>query len=95
MMKWWIFHWDPGKARRNRRKHRISFREAASIFGDPFALTYADPDHSLMEQRCITVEMSSARRVLIVAHADRGPNVWIISARKTTPQERKVYEEEN
>jgi uncharacterized protein len=89
------FEWDPNKARQNRRKHRVSFQEAASIFGDPFALTYPDPDHSLMERRFITVGMSSARRVLIVAHADRGANIRIISARKTTPQERKVYEEEN
>jgi ribonuclease toxin BrnT of type II toxin-antitoxin system len=39
------FEWDPGKARQNRRKHRISFEEAATIFGDPLAITYPDPDH--------------------------------------------------
>jgi uncharacterized DUF497 family protein len=89
------FEWDPGKARQNRRKHRVSFQEAASVFGDPLALTYPDPDHSLMEQRFITVGMSSARRVLIVAHADREANIRIISARKITPQERKYHEEEN
>jgi uncharacterized DUF497 family protein len=89
------FEWDPGKARQNRRKHRVSFQETASVFGDPLALTYPDPDHSLMEQRFITVGMSSARRVLIVAHADREANIRIISARKITPQEQKYYEEEN
>jgi len=89
------FEWDPGKARQNRRKHRVSFQEAASVFGDSLALTYPDPDHSLMEQRFITVGMSSARRVLIVAHADREANIRIISARKITPQEQKYYEEEN
>ena len=36
------FEWDPGKARQNRRKHRISFEEAATIFGDPLAITYPD-----------------------------------------------------
>ncbi len=89
------FEWDPGKARRNRRKHRVSFQEAASVFGDPLAITYPDPDHSTAEQRFITVGMSSAGRVLIVAHADRNENVRIISARKTTRRERKQYEEKN
>jgi uncharacterized protein len=89
------FEWDPGKARRNRRKHRVSFQEAATVFGDPLAVTYSDPDHSLSEGRFITVGMSSAGRVLIVAHADRDENTRIISARKTTQRERKHYEEEN
>jgi len=89
------FEWDPGKARENRRKHRVSFAEAASVFGDPLAITYPDPDHSIAEQRFITIGLSSAGRVLIVAHADRNENVRIISARKTTQRERKHYEEEN
>jgi uncharacterized DUF497 family protein len=54
------FEWDPAKARQNRRKHRVSFQEAATIFGDPLAITYPDPDHSFAEQRFITVGMSSA-----------------------------------
>jgi uncharacterized DUF497 family protein len=49
------FEWDPGKARRNRRKHRVSFQEAATVFGDPLAITYLDPDHSIAEQRFITI----------------------------------------
>lgn len=89
------FEWDPGKARQNRRKHRVSFQEAATVFGDPLAITYSDPDHSLSERRFITVGMSSAGKVLIVAHADRDETTRIISARKTTQRERKHYEEES
>jgi uncharacterized DUF497 family protein len=89
------FEWDPGKARQNRRKHRVSFQEAATVFGDPLAVTYPDPDHSISEQRFITVGMSRAGWVLLVAHADRYENIRIISARKTTPRERKHYEEKN
>jgi len=89
------FEWDPGKARKNRRKHRISFQEAATVFGDPLAVTYPDPDHSLSEQRFITLGMSSTGRVLMVAHVDRNENVRIVSARRTTQRERKSYEEEN
>jgi uncharacterized DUF497 family protein len=89
------FEWDPGKARQNRRKHRVSFQEAATVFGDPLAVTYPDPDHSVSEQRFITAGMSGAGRVLMVAHLDRNENIRIISARKTTRRERKHYEEKN
>jgi uncharacterized DUF497 family protein len=89
------FEWDPAKARRNRRKHRISFQEAATVFGDPLAETYPDPDHSMSEQRFITVGMSGTGRVLMVAHADHDENIRIISARKTTQREREHYEEKS
>jgi uncharacterized DUF497 family protein len=88
------FEWDPGKEGRNRRKHGVSFHEAATVFGDPLAITYFDPDHSVSERGFITVGRSTANRILIVAHVDREDNVRIISARKTTLRERKHYEEE-
>ena len=88
------FEWDPGKAAQNRRKHGVSFREAATVFGDPLAMTYQDPDHSVEEQRFITIGMSSLGRLLIAAHADRGENIRIINARKTTLRERTDYEQE-
>jgi uncharacterized DUF497 family protein len=90
-----IFEWDPAKARSNHKKHRISFQEATTVFGDPFAATYSDPDHSESEQRFITVGMSGSGRVLIVAHAGRGDRIRIISARETTKGEREQYEEKN
>ena len=58
-------------------------------------VSYSAPDHSPSEERFITVGMSRNGRVLIVAHSDRGENIRIISARKTTLRERKHYEEEN
>ena len=61
----------------------------------PIAELRNRPDHSVAEERFITVGMSSAKRILIVAHADRGENVRIISARKATQRERKHYEEKN
>jgi len=89
------FEWDPRKAAQNRRKHGDSFQEAATVYADPLAVTYHDPDHSVSEQRFITVGISNAGRLLIVAHADRGEKIRIISARKATPRERKYYEQEN
>jgi uncharacterized DUF497 family protein len=58
-------------------------------------MTYRDPDHSISEERFITVGISTAGRLLIVAHADKREMIRIISARKTTLRERKHYEEEN
>ena len=89
------FEWDPRKATQNQRKHGVSFHEAATVYADPLAVTYHDPDHSVSEQRYITVRISNAGRLLIVAHADRGETIKIISARKTTLRERKHFEQEN
>ena len=52
------------------RKHGVSFEEAASVFLDPAALTFSDPDHSEDEERAITIGRSARRRVLFVAHTD-------------------------
>ena len=75
------------------RKHGISFHETATVFGDPLAVTYDDPDHSVTERRFLTVGMSAAGQLLIVAHADRERSIRIVSAREATPRERKHYEE--
>ena len=45
------FESDPVKAAVNLKKHKVSFEEAASVFGDPMAYTFADPDHSIGEER--------------------------------------------
>ena len=66
------FEWDPGKARRNLRKHGVSFDEAVTAFYDPLSATFDDPDHSVGEHRYITVGFSSQDRLLVVAHAERG-----------------------
>jgi uncharacterized DUF497 family protein len=89
------FEWDPSKAVRNVAKHKVSFDEAATVFGDPLSLTYGDPDHSDDEDRWITIGSSVRGRVLIVSHTNRGDRIRIISARKATPRERKAYEEES
>jgi uncharacterized DUF497 family protein len=64
------------------------------VFGDPLALTFDDPDHSVGEARFVTFGLSRAGRVLVVAHAERGRNIIrIISARKATRHERGIYEQ--
>ena len=51
--------WEPDKARRNLAKHGVSFREASTVFGDQFAATVSDPDHSRSEARFVTICLSS------------------------------------
>ena len=89
------FEWDPRKAEINLRKHGVSSTEAGTVFGDDLTITVPDPDHSKDEDRYITIGWSSRRRLLMIAHTDRGERIRIISARELTGSERKVYEEEN
>jgi uncharacterized protein len=89
------FEWDSKKAAINERRHGVSFVEASSIFGDPLAVTFEDPDHSVRENRFISIGLSDQERVLIVAHAERGDRIRIISARRVARSERKLYEEKS
>ena len=65
------FEWDPAKAARNLAKHSVSFDEASTVFGDPLAGTIVDPRHSGEEPRFVTIGLSTGRRLIIVAHAER------------------------
>ena len=87
------FEWDKNKAEKNYKKHGVTFEEAATIFGDPLAITYDDPDHSVIENRCITFGISRLNRPLIVSHTERSGKMRIISARIMTKKERNIYEE--
>jgi len=86
------FEWDPEKAKRNYKKHKVSFEEAVTVFYDPLSATFDDPDHSVGERRFITVGFSSHDRLLVISHSERGEAVRIISARRATPRERKRHE---
>jgi uncharacterized DUF497 family protein len=86
------FEWDSRKAAGNLRKHKVSFEEASTVFGDALSMTISDPDHSLYENRLITIGQSSRMRLLMVAHAQRDRRVRIISARPLTRKERRDYE---
>ena len=88
-----IYEWDPNKARVNAHKHGVSFEEAATVFLDPLAVTYPDPDHSDEESREITIGHSARERLLFVSHVQRGDRLRIISGREATRKERKQHEE--
>lgn len=89
-----IYEWDPKKASANLKKHKVSFDEASTVFTDPFALSFDDPDHSLDESRSITIGTSAKQRILFLSHADRGEDhVRIIHARSATKTEAHAYQE--
>lgn len=88
------FEWDPDKAKSNIRKHKVSFEEAVTVFYDPLSATFDDADHSVGEQRWITVGFSSQGRLLVVSPTERGAMLRVISARRATAHERKKHEKE-
>ena len=88
------FEWDPKKAAANLRKHGVSFEEAATCFEDPSAC-YLRNEATSYEDRLILIALSSKRRVLLVVHAEVGRDaIRIISARKASPAQRRIYDEE-
>jgi uncharacterized DUF497 family protein len=85
------FTWDPDKAATNKRKHGVTFAEAASTFADVLALLISDPGHP---DRSILIGLSSASRLLLTVHVQVSEDsIRIISARRATPHERRRYEE--
>ena len=87
------FEWDPDKAKVNLKRHSVSFHEASTVFGDPLAITFNDPDHSIREHRFLTFGYSQKGRLLVVIHTERPGKTRIISARRATRQERNIYED--
>jgi uncharacterized DUF497 family protein len=87
------FDWDPSKARRNSRKHRIDFDEASTVFADTLSITIPDPDHSEDEERWVTLGLSNRHRLLVVVHTEEDETIRLISARRADRLERRKYEE--
>ncbi len=86
------FEWDADKAASNLSKHGVSFAEAMTVFGDAVEVMIHDPVHSDAELRFVSIGLSEAGRLLVVAYTERDQRVRIISARETTPRERRQYE---
>jgi uncharacterized DUF497 family protein len=88
------FDWDEQKNKANRTKPGVWFEEAQSVFSDPHARVFHDPEHSEEEERFLLLRLSSAVRVLVVVHCYRESDsvVRIISARKAIKREIRFYE---
>ena len=91
------FEWDSNKNEINKRKHGLSFETAQEVFYDELALLFDDPDHSIDEERFLIVGAVGSGKVCIVSHCYRDSEnvIRIISARKATTSEQRVYFERN
>ena len=87
------FEWDDAKAKANLKKHRVPFPEALTVFVDPLARIFDDPDHSETEVREIIVGYSTKPRLLVVGFTERSGRVRLIHARRATKAEQKRHEE--
>lgn len=87
------FSWDDRKNRANQNKHKVSLKEAQTVFFDGYAIEYYDPDHSEFEDRFLMLGISHKIRVLVVSYTLRkdGTEIRIISARKASKKEQKAY----
>lgn len=87
------FEWDEQKAASNEIKHAVTFDEAATVFGDSFAISFVDERHSESGLREIVIGHSERGRLLVVSFTERHGSVRLISARKATRNERHRYEQ--
>lgn len=94
-MSYTQFQWDKNKNLENIKKHKISFEEAKTVFFDENARLISDPEHSINEERFILLGISKKFRILVVVHTykENDKIIRIISARKATRYESKIYNE--
>jgi len=85
--------WNQRKAAVNRAKHKVSFEETVTDFGDPHGRITDDPRHSETEERYVLLGQSARRRLLAVMFTERGQAILLVGARKATRRERREYKE--
>ena len=94
------FEWDPQKAKSNKKKHKVSFQQATSVFKDPKALSVFDDKHSVNEERWLTLGISELGILLVVHHTflqidEKTAIIRIFSSRKATKSEKHQYMQQN
>ncbi len=86
------FDWDDEKAESNKKKHGVSFAEAATAFSDPNAIELLDGKNSDEEDRWILVGLSAKSQVLLVVFVEREEvAIRIVLARKAVKEEINQY----
>jgi uncharacterized DUF497 family protein len=85
------YEWDPAKAAANLKKHGVRFADAALSLEDPFGLTMPDPDAS-GEARFVCLGADPSGRLLVTIFTPRGRVTRLISSRKASRAQRRIYE---
>ena len=84
-----IFEWDENKNKINRQKHGVDFYDAAMVFSDENRIESFDDLHSNEEERWQVI--GKVKDILFVVYTEKIESVRLISARKATPRERRIY----
>ena len=93
------FEWDEHKNLANINKHKISFEQASTVFLDRYAIIFQDVEHSKTEERFIIIGKSALEHILFVCYCEKNQSnsdeevIRIISARKATNKERRLFYE--
>lgn len=86
------FEWDEEKNKINFEKHGIDFETAALVFGDENRLVFYDENHSIDEDRYITIgNIKGTIVIVMVVYTENDDVTRIISARQADKNERRVY----
>jgi Uncharacterized protein conserved in bacteria len=83
------FVWDETKRKNNIKKHGLDFSGAQKVFSGP-TFTFEDKRFDYDEQRFITMGLLDII-VVIIAHTETEREMRIISMRKATKDEQKIF----
>jgi uncharacterized protein len=86
-----IYEWDQPKNKANAKKHGLRFEDAEIVFAGP-CVTFEDDRFDYGEERLITLGLLEGR-LIVIAHAPFDDGTRIISMRKATRNEGKIYQE--
>jgi uncharacterized DUF497 family protein len=83
------FEWDETKHQTNLRDHKLDFADAEIVFSG-ITFTFEDDRFEYGEDRFITLGLLR-ELVVVIAHTERNDTVRLISMRKATKNEQRLY----
>jgi uncharacterized protein len=86
------FDWDSGNKYKSLFKHKVTIKEAESVFLNDSVMVTSDKKHSNVEDRYLCLGISQKQKYLYISFTIRGEKIRIISARPMDRQERDSYE---
>lgn len=85
------FEWDEEKRQSNLKKHGVDLIQARQIF-EGYTVEFADNRYNYGEERFVAIGQAGVQ-VLTVVYTVRSEVIRLISARKATKDETRIYYE--
>jgi uncharacterized DUF497 family protein len=86
-----VYEWDEAKRESNLRKHGFDFDDADMVFENPNKITFLMEGRG--EERWLDMALVETNGiVLALVYTVRGYNIRIISFRKASRKERRIYD---